>query len=160
MALTTGNTAQPQWWVKFLLCRPISTSNGDRRQRREYQRHNSSIFRQHPIGEEMADNWLFKAACRMEHIPNNPPVYGQHCKTAAHAWSATRDCMCVGVCAGRGWRWREKWWQQCYLCTIYKMHLAFWKDTSIVSPNAISLSRCDQWKNRLIFEWRSGLFIA
>ena len=46
----------------------------------------------------MADNWPFKETCRMEHIPNRPPVYCQHSKTAALAWLATRDCTFVCVC--------------------------------------------------------------
>lgn len=71
----------------------------------------------------MADNWPFKATCRMERIPNSPPVYCQRSKTAALAWTATRDCVCVpGECGGGGSGGDSN---GIYLCSIYQMHQTF-----------------------------------
>lgn len=63
------------------------------------------IFTQSPAGGAVADNRPLKVFCTTEHIPNSPPVYTKHCKTAVLVWSSPTVSLCVGLCAGRGQRW-------------------------------------------------------
>lgn len=74
--------------------------------------------RQRPVGGAGADNWPFKVFCRMKHIPNSPPVYCQHCKTAVLAQQASDLFVCLCVCVlGEGGGGDSS---GIYLCSIYQ----------------------------------------